>query len=122
NIDNIYKLPMWLRDQALDQIVVERLRLADKATEAADLSQWEAVEDASEHPVDAVTVGIVGKYVDHQDAYKSLAEALRHGGIRQRTKVTLKWLESSEVERGGAAALQGLDGILVPGGFGDRGF
>src|SRR5690606_4470925 len=107
--------------QGMDQIVVERLRLADKAAEVADLSQWEAVVDASEHPVDAVTIGIVGKYVDHQDAYKSLAEALKHGGIRQRTKVTLKWLESSEVEREGAAALHGLDGVLVPGGFGDRG-
>ena len=65
---------------------------------------------------------MVGKYVDHQDAYKSLAEALKHGGLRQRTKVSLKWLESSEVERDGAAALAGVDGILVPGGFGDRGF
>jgi CTP synthase len=80
------------------------------------------VVDAAEHPVDDVTIGIVGKYVDHQDAYKSLAEALKHGGLRQRTKVRLKWLESSEVERDGAAALQGVDGILVPGGFGDRGF
>ena len=78
--------------------------------------------DASEHPVDEVTIGIVGKYIDHQDAYKSLAEALKHGGLRQRTKVKLKWLESSEVENDGAGALDGVDGILVPGGFGDRGF
>src|SRR4249919_2461288 len=122
DLDNIYKIPMWLHDQHLDQIVVERLQLGDKAAPEADLSEWEAVVDAAEHPVDEVTIGIVGKYVDHQDAYKSLAEALKHGGLRQRTKVKLKWLESSEVERDGAAALQGVDGILVPGGFGDRGF
>ncbi len=122
DLDNIYKIPMWLHEQHLDQIVVERLHLGDKAAPEADLSEWEAVVDAAEHPVDEVTIGIVGKYVDHQDAYKSLAEALKHGGLRQRTKVKLKWLESSEVEREGADALQGVDGILVPGGFGDRGF
>ncbi|MDQ3161178.1 MAG: CTP synthase, partial [Pseudomonadota bacterium] len=70
-----------------------------------------------------VSIGIVGKYVDHKDAYKSVGEALRHGGVRQRTRVTLKWLESEDIERDGAAmALAGLDGVLVPGGFGDRGF
>ncbi len=121
DLDNIYKLPMWFHAQGLDQIVVDQLRMGDRAGEA-DLSQWEAVVDAAEHPVDAVTIAVVGKYVDHQDAYKSLAEALKHGGLRQRTKVALKWLESSEVERDGAAALAGVDGILVPGGFGDRGF
>ena len=118
DLDNIYKLPAWFHEQGLDQIVLERLHLE---AGSADLSQWNAVVDASEHPVDAVTIGIVGKYVDHQDAYKSLAEALKHGGLRQRTKVKLKWLESSEVEQQGAAALAGVDGILVPGGFGDRG-
>ncbi|MFC7300539.1 CTP synthase [Cognatiluteimonas weifangensis] len=122
DLDNIYKLPMWLHEQGLDRIAVERLQLGDKAAAEADLSQWQAVVDAAEHPVDAVTIAVVGKYVDHQDAYKSLAEALKHGGLRQRTQVTLKWLESSEVEREGAAALAGVDGILVPGGFGDRGF
>jgi len=121
DLDNIYKIPMWLHAQGLDQIVVDQLRLGDRAG-SADLSEWEAVVDAAEHPVDAVTIAVVGKYVDHQDAYKSLAEALKHGGLRQRTKVSLKWLESSEVERDGAAALAGVDGILVPGGFGDRGF
>jgi len=122
DLDNIYKIPMWLHAQGLDRIVVDALRLGDKAAPEADLSQWQAVVDAVERPVDAVTIGIIGKYVDHQDAYKSLAEALKHGGLRQRTRVTLRWLESSEVERDGAKALQGLDGILVPGGFGDRGF
>ena len=79
--------------------------------------------DASQNPEDEVTIAVVGKYIDHQDAYKSVAEALKHGGIRQRTRVKLKWLESQDVERQGAAkALAGVDGILVPGGFGDRGF
>ena len=122
DLDNIHKIPMWLHKQDLDQIVVDQMRLGSKV-KAADLSAWNAVVDASEHPIDEVTIGIVGKYVDHKDAYKSVGEALKHGGIRQRTKVNLKWLESEDVERDGAdKALAGLDGILVPGGFGDRGF
>ncbi|KFN44819.1 CTP synthetase [Arenimonas oryziterrae DSM 21050 = YC6267] len=121
DVDNIYKLPLWLHSQHLDEIVVERLRL-ESQVKPADLSEWEAVVDAVEHPVDEVTIAVVGKYVDHQDAYKSLGEALRHGGLRQRTKVRLKWLESEQVEYEGAAALSGVDAILVPGGFGDRGF
>ncbi len=121
DVDNIYKLPLWLHAQRLDEIVVEALQLGDRI-KPADLSEWEAVVDASEHPVDEVTVAVVGKYVDHQDAYKSLSEALRHGGIRQRTRVRLKWLESEQVESEGASALAGVDAILVPGGFGDRGF
>ena len=120
DLDNIYKIPMWLHKQSLDQIVVGQLHLP--ATQEADLSEWEAVVDASEHPVDEVTIAVVGKYIDHQDAYKSLAEALKHGGVRQRTRVRLKWLESQDVERDGGNALAGVDGILVPGGFGDRGF
>jgi len=122
DLDNIYKIPMWFHEQGLDQIVVERLRLDGKAAPQANLSEWEAVVDAAEHPVDEVTIAVVGKYVDHQDAYKSLAEALKHGGLRQRTRVRLKWLESSDVEKDGGKALEGVDGILVPGGFGDRGF
>ncbi len=123
DLDNIHKIPMWLHAQGLDQIVVERLALTDKAAPSADLSEWLDVVDAAEHPVDEVTIAIVGKYVDHKDAYKSVGEALKHGGIRQRSRVNLKWLESQDVERDGAAvALAGVDGILVPGGFGDRGF
>jgi CTP synthase len=122
DLDNIYKIPMWLHQQGLDQIVVERLHLEGKAKPEADLSEWNAVVDAAEHPVDEVTIAVVGKYVDHQDAYKSLAEALKHGGLRQRTKVRLRWLESTDVEQNGEKVLEGVDGILVPGGFGDRGF
>ncbi|MBC7988853.1 MAG: CTP synthase [Luteimonas sp.] len=123
DLDNIYKIPMFLHAQGLDRIVVDRLRLDGQVTADADLSEWEAVVDASEHPIDEVTIAVVGKYIDHKDAYKSVGEALKHGGIRQRTRVNLKWLESQDVEREGAAvALAGVDGILVPGGFGDRGF
>ena len=121
DVDNIYKLPLWLHEQQLDQIAVECLRLEDVA-KPADLSEWQAVVDATEHPVDAVTVAVVGKYIDHQDAYKSLSEALKHGGLRQRTKVSLKWIESEQVEKDGVGVLAGVDAILVPGGFGDRGF
>ena len=123
DLDNIYKIPAWLQTQGLDAFVVERLRLADKAAAVADLSEWQAVVEATQHPIDEVTIAVVGKYVDHKDAYKSVAEALRHGGIRQHTRVNLKWLESQDIERDGAAAtLVGVDGVLVPGGFGDRGF
>src|SRR5690606_22885652 len=106
-------------EQGLDDLVIERLRLN---AGPADLSEWDAVVDATQNPDDEVTIAIVGKYVDHQDAYKSVAEALKHGGLRQRTRVRLRWLESSDVEKNGAELLEGVHGILVPGGFGDRGF
>ena len=123
DLDNIYRIPEWLHAQRLDQLVVDQLHLQDKASATADLSDWDAVVDASGNPIDEVTIAVVGKYVDHQDAYKSVGEALKHGGIRQRTRVRLKWMESEDIERDGAAAmLAGIDGILVPGGFGDRGF
>ncbi|MDC7805816.1 CTP synthase [Luteimonas sp BLCC-B24] len=123
DLDNIHKIPMWLHAQGLDQLVVERLRLDAKAAPTADLSDWIDVVNAVEHPADEVTIGVVGKYVDHKDAYKSVGEALKHGGIRQRTRVSLKWIESQDIERDGAAAWLGdVDGVLVPGGFGDRGF
>lgn len=119
DLDNIYKMPRRFHEEGLDAIVLDRLRIH---AGPADLSQWDEVVDASEHPVDTVTIAVVGKYIDHQDAYKSLAEALKHGGLRQRTKVKLKWLESSEIEQHGTDILKDVDGILVPGGFGDRGF
>ncbi len=120
DLDNIHKIPRWFHAQALDQIVVDQLRLQ---AGTADLSEWDAVVEASQHPQDEVTIAVVGKYVDHKDAYKSVGEALKHGGIRQRTRVNLKWLEAEDVERDGAAkVLAGVDGVLVPGGFGDRGF
>jgi CTP synthase len=121
DMDTIYKLPLWLHAQNLDSIVINRLRLENEVG-PADLSDWQAVVDAVEHPTDEVTIAVVGKYVDHQDAYKSIGEALRHGGLRQHTRVVLKWLESEQIEQEGLSLLEGVQGILVPGGFGDRGF
>ncbi len=121
DVDTIYKLPLWLHEQGLDGIVINRLRLENEVG-PADLSEWVKVVDAVEHPNDEVTIAVVGKYVDHQDAYKSIGEALRHGGLRQRTRVRLKWLESEQIETDGLEVLADVDGILVPGGFGDRGF
>ncbi len=121
DVEVLYRVPMGLHAQGLDEIVINQLKLADKVG-AADLSEWEAVVDAALHPLDEVTIAVVGKYVDHQDAYKSVGEALKHGGLRQRTRVKLKWLEAQELEAGGLAELDDVDGILVPGGFGDRGF
>ncbi|WP_043957450.1 CTP synthase [Lysobacter sp. A03] len=119
DLQNIYDMPARFQEQGLDELIVERLHLDAKP---ADMHEWDAVVDAAENPEDEVTIAIIGKYVDHQDAYKSVAEALKHGGLRQRTKVRLKWLESSDVEKRGPSALEGVDGVLVPGGFGDRGF
>ena len=118
-LDSIYRIPGWLHDHGLDQIVVDRLRL--KAG-PADLSQWQAVVEAESNPVASVEIGIVGKYVDHADAYKSLAEALKHAGLAHRAQIRLRWLEAEQIESEGPALLDGLDAILVPGGFGDRGF
>ena len=119
DLDSIYRIPLWLHAQGLDQIVVDQLRLDVRP---ADLSEWQAVVEAEANPQDEVRIAIVGKYVDHADAYKSLAEALKHGGLRQRTRVKLDWIESEEVESEGESVLEGADAILVPGGFGDRGF
>ncbi|SDR22747.1 CTP synthase [Pseudoxanthomonas sp. CF125] len=120
DVDVLYKIPLELHEQHLDEIVVNQLKLP--VTGPADLSEWEAAVDATLNPLDEVTIAVVGKYVDHKDAYKSVGEALKHGGLRQRTRVNLKWLEAQELEGGDMAALQDVDGILVPGGFGDRGF
>ncbi|HET6805209.1 MAG TPA: CTP synthase [Frateuria sp.] len=120
DVDVIYKTPLWLHSQGLDDIVVKRLGLDAKP---ADLSSWRRTVEAVEHPKDEVTIAIVGKYVEHRDAYKSLGEALRHGGIKQQTRVNLDWIDSEQVEAEGAQKVLGkADAILVPGGFGKRGF
>ena len=120
DVDVLYRIPMGLHRQGLDEIVLRQFRIEN--AQAADLSEWEAAVDATLNPLDEVTIAVVGKYVDHQDAYKSVGEALKHGGLRQRTRVNLKWIEAQELEGTDMALLQGVDGVLVPGGFGDRGF
>ena len=119
DVDIIYKLPMWLHAQGLDEIVVDHLKLD---VGPADLSDWKDVVSAVENPHGEVDIAIVGKYVEHKDAYKSLAEALRHGGIAQKTRVNAHWIESEDIERHGGDRLKDMDGVLVPGGFGERGF
>jgi len=120
DLETIYRIPIWLHEQGLDAIVVDHLKLPAKAV---DLSEWERTAHAVEHPRGAVDIAICGKYVEHKDAYKSLGEALRHGGLKQGTAVNLHWVESEEIEAKGAeTVLGGMDAILVPGGFGKRGF
>ncbi len=116
--DDIYKIPMLLHEQDLDDIVIDKLRLNAPPT---DLSEWRAVVSAKQNPEAVVDIGMVGKYVQIRDSYISLNEALMHGGIKTRTRVNIHYFESQDIERSGAAALQKMDAILVPGGFGDRG-
>jgi CTP synthase len=116
--DDIYKIPMLLHEQDLDDIVIDKLRLNAPPT---DLSEWRAVVAAKQNPEAVVDIGMVGKYVQIRDSYISLNEALMHGGIKTRTRVNIHYFESQDIERSGAAALAKMDAILVPGGFGDRG-
>jgi CTP synthase len=118
DVDDIYKIPMLLNEQKLDTIVVEKLKLDAKP---ADLSEWQAVVDAKANPEAEVTIAMVGKYVDLKDSYMSLTEALRHAGIRTRTRVNILYVESENIQTGGTAFLNDVDAILVPGGFGERG-
>ncbi len=115
----IYDIPVMLHEQGLDDIVVERLGLT---AGPARLDDWREVVDRSINTRFDVTVAVVGKYVEHADAYKSLTEALAHGGLRQRIRVNLKRIESDDLDSGDLSQLEGVDAILVPGGFGERGF
>ncbi|HLW23144.1 MAG TPA: CTP synthase [Steroidobacteraceae bacterium] len=116
--DDIYKIPLLLHEQDLDDIVVDKLRLD---APASDLSEWRSVVAAKQNPEAVVDIGMVGKYVQIRDSYISLNEALMHGGIKTRTRVNIHYFESQDVERSGPGMLEGMDAILVPGGFGDRG-
>ncbi|MFZ5583862.1 MAG: CTP synthase [Pseudomonadota bacterium] len=116
--DSIYKIPAMLHDQMLDEIVCHKLDILAKA---ADLSVWNGLVDALEHPQHSVEIAFVGKYVDLTESYKSLIEALKHAGIHTRSKVNIHYLDSEDIEKNGCGALKGMDAILVPGGFGKRG-
>ena len=116
--DDIYKIPMLLHEQDLDDIVVDKLRLDVPPT---DLSEWRAVVSAKQNPEAVVDIGMVGKYVQVRDSYISLNQSLMHGGIKTRTRVNIHYFESQDIERSGPSALSKMDAILVPGGFGDRG-
>jgi CTP synthase len=116
--DDIYKVPMLLHEQGLDDIVVEKLHLQVPPT---DLTEWRAVVHAKANPDGQVDIAMVGKYVQIRDSYISLNEALTHGGLKSRTRVNIHFVESTDIEGQGVHALEGMDAILVPGGFGERG-
>jgi CTP synthase len=116
--DDIYKIPILLHEEGLDDIVVDKLRLD---VPPADLSEWRRVVHAKANPDGQIDVAMVGKYVQIRDSYISLNEALIHGGIRTRTRVNIHYIESTDIETGGTHCLKGMDAILVPGGFGERG-
>ncbi|MFZ6688520.1 CTP synthase [Undibacterium sp. SXout11W] len=116
--DTIYKIPQMLHDQGLDKIVCDKLMLSPKP---ADLTMWDKLIYALENPKEQVTIGMVGKYVDLTESYKSLTEALRHAGIHTESRVNIEYVDSEEIEAHGTKALEKYDAILVPGGFGKRG-
>jgi CTP synthase len=118
DVDSIYKVPRMFHEQALDDIVVERMGLDAKSI---DLSEWDAVVEGLENPTREVNIAMVGKYVDLTESYKSLSEALIHAGIRTRTRVRITYIDSETLETDGTGGLEGVDAILVPGGFGKRG-
>jgi CTP synthase len=120
--NSIYDIPTMLLQENLDDIVIERLGLQDKVSAPADLSDWAEVVDRLVNTQHEVTVAMVGKYVDHADAYKSLTEAITHGGLRQRIRVNIVPFESEDFADGDLSPLEDVDAILVPGGFGERGF
>ena len=118
DVDNLFSIPRLFHEQGLDEIVLDRL--AVKA-QVADLTEWDNVVDAVEHPSGAVNIGMVGKYTGLTDSYKSLAEALIHAGIHTRTTIDIHYIDSEDVEQDGFDRIRDMDAILVPGGFGNRG-
>ncbi|MDH3988666.1 MAG: CTP synthase [Gammaproteobacteria bacterium] len=118
DVDDLYKIPEIMHAQGLGDIVADQLRLD---LPPADLSEWQSIVEAKLNPQAEVDIAMVGKYVDLRDAYISLSEALLHGGIHTRTRVNIHYFESQEIEEKGVDCLRDMDGIVVPGGFGDRG-
>ena len=118
DVDCIYDIPRMLHEQHLDDLVVEHFQLE---LPEADLSQWQRVVEGIRHPSKEVTIGMVGKYTELTESYKSLNEALTHAGIQTDSRVRIRYLDAEKIERGDLAALSEVDAILVPGGFGNRG-
>jgi len=117
--DSIYQVPQVLHDEGMDERVVEHLGLE---CESVDLSEWSNVVELEKHPVNKLKLAFVGKYLDLLDAYKSLIEAITHAGIQTRTEVDICYIDAEVLEQEGVSALEEADAILVPGGFGSRGF
>ena len=118
DVSSIYQIPALLKSQGLDDFICDRFHLT---CPEADLSEWEQVLYQQANPTGEVTIGMVGKYTELPDAYKSVNEALKHAGFKNRLTVNIKYIDSQDVETKGVEILKGLDGILVPGGFGYRG-
>jgi CTP synthase len=119
DVETIYEVPLHLHDEGIDDRIVEALDL--KVTNN-NLKTWETIVERIKHPSKNIIIALVGKYIDLKEAYKSLCEALTHGGIANDARVNICWVDSEDIERKGAAEmLAGMDGILVPGGFGIRG-
>ena len=118
DVSSIYQIPALLKSQGLDDFICNRFHLT---CPEADLSEWEQVLYQQANPTGEVTIGMVGKYTELPDAYKSVNEALKHAGFKNRLTVNIKYIDSQDVETKGVEILKGLDGILVPGGFGSRG-
>jgi CTP synthase len=119
DVDTIYEVPLVLHKEGLDDIIVKALGLPPRPI---DLTAWETIVRKIKSPVRETRVAVVGKYMDLKDSYKSLAEALTHGGIAHEARVDVRWVDSEQLLHDGAAAhLRDVDGVLVPGGFGDRG-
>jgi len=116
--DSIYKIPGMLHGQMLDEIVCHKLGILARA---ADLSIWNRLIEALEHPKATVNIGFVGKYVDLIESYKSLVEAFVHAGMHTGAKVNIHYFDAEDIERDGCGALESMDALLVPGGFGKRG-
>ncbi|MDD5543157.1 MAG: CTP synthase [Acidobacteriia bacterium] len=119
DVDSIYEVPFVFHQEGIDKCLERLLRLPEYDP---DLSQWRQLVERLQHPHDEVVIGIVGKYVEFEDSYKSLKEALVHGGVAHNLKTQIRWIEAEGIEgENWQAQLAGLDGILVPGGFGKRG-
>jgi CTP synthase len=119
DVKSVYEVPLVFAGESVDEIVLRRLKLDAGPRE---LSKWSEMLDHMQNPVDEVSIGLVGKYVEYEDSYKSLKEALLHGGLAHRLKVNIHWIEAEGVTPANAArTLEDYDGILVPGGFGKRG-
>jgi CTP synthase len=119
DVSSIYEVPLVLEQEGIDRILLDHLRLP--RTEAK-MDDWEDLVERLRNPDDEVTIHVVGKYVGLEDSYKSLHEALVHGGFKHRLRVNVNWIEAEALEQeGGESLLDGAQGILVPGGFGDRG-
>jgi CTP synthase len=118
DVDSIYKIPLLLHDQQLDNIVVEKMHID---CGPADLGEWQQVVAGIEQHHGEVVIAMVGKYIDLTESYKSLSEALIHAGIHTRTRVNIRYVDSESIEINGTGILDGANAILVPGGFGERG-